>query len=80
MRGDEVVAMVGSGLPVAEVGGFGGEAVLVGVGAADEGIEHPGAGVYGVDLDLWVSAKEAGGETAVAVAENEGVAAMGEFG
>jgi hypothetical protein len=60
--------------PVAEVGDLRGEAGLVGSGGLLEGLEHGGAKVYGVDADLRIGAQEGGGEAAIAVAEDEGIA------
>ncbi len=45
-----------------------------------EELEHGGAGVYGEDGDVWVGCEECGGEAAVSVSEDEGVAAVEERG
>ena len=58
------------------VGQVGADAGGIWAGAAQKGLEHGGAGVDSVDLDGWVGAEQAGGEAAVAIADNKGAATM----
>ena len=57
----------------------GADAGGVGAGATDQCLEHGGAGIDGVDVDAGVGAEQAGGEAAVAVAEDESAAGGGEL-
>jgi hypothetical protein len=76
---DEVVRRVGR-VESAGVGLVGADTRAVAAGALEQGAEHGGAGVDGVDLDQRIGAEKAGGEAAVAVAEDEGVVDGGGFG
>jgi len=60
---------------VAEVGLFGGESTLVGVGGGDQSAQHGGAYVDGVDVDPGVGAEQRSGEAAIAVTEDQSVLA-----
>jgi len=57
----------------------GSEAVGVGLAAAAEEVEHGGAGVDGEGVEVGLAGEELGEESAVAVAEDEGVVAWREL-
>jgi hypothetical protein len=56
------------------------EPVGVGTAAVAEEREHGGAGINSHGAEVWLLRKEAGQETAVAVAEEEGLVAGREIG
>jgi hypothetical protein len=73
--GDDEVVWVGGWLPLAGVGKVSLDAGCVGAGTTEQGIEHGGTGVYGVDLNGWVGAEQASCEAAISIAEDQGAAA-----
>ena len=78
-EGDDEVGRAGWGKE-AEVGLSGGEAACVGRGVPTELGEHGWAEIDGVGLERRILAQERSGKAAVAVAEEERVAAVGEGG
>jgi len=77
--GDDQVVGGGRWGESAEVGDLGANALGVRAGSADKGAEHSRTGVDGVDVNVGVGAEQAGGEASVAVAEDKGAAAGGDF-
>ena len=77
--GDDKVVGVGGWLPLAGVCEVSLDAGCVSAGAAEQGIEHGGTGVDGVDLNGWVGAEQALSEASVAVADNKGAATIAEI-
>ncbi len=75
---DEVVRRVwgaeGAGIGVVSVNAGG-----VVSGPMQQGVEHGGAGIDGVNAENGSGAKQAGGEAAIAIAEDEGVGGGGGF-
>lgn len=80
--GDDEVVRAGGRMEGASVGVGGGEAVLrtLKSDAAGEEAQHGGAGVDGVGMQEGMGGEEAREEAAVAVAEDESAAGIGECG